>query len=505
MTLEVARRASIQHAASAVTRRGIRIVSGLMFAGFGACSSVGTPVATNGDVHREECYLSGLATRNYCVSLSVPLDWERPEGPRITIAAAVVPATGHAEPDPLFVLPGGPGQGATTYGALVSTAFADVRRSRDIVLIDPRGTGRSTPFPCLLQDRTDRSPTSVERREMGGRCAAQAPADAAFFTAREVVADIDSLRRALGYSRVNLWGGSFGTRLAQFYVAAHGDAVRSATFDAAVPARQRLIVTAPADAESALVNLYARCHADKRCAARYGDGVRQVRATIRAFDRPATLMLPDPATGALMPRHIGAADVAEAIRGALYVPSSASMVPFAVDRLSHGDGAPLAALVAEAAGWSTSTQQMGALLGIICSEEAAFVTAADLARATLAPTFGMGYSRVFLDYCRDWPVRPVPMDKWTLRDSPVPALVLSGAADPASPPWRGEQLRSGFAFSHHVVVQNGGHINSARGCVPRLLAAFLTAPRRSLDSKCVHRISAPPFALAAAGPIGDTR
>ncbi|GMV07265.1 MAG: hypothetical protein AMXMBFR53_35400 [Gemmatimonadota bacterium] len=450
----------------------------------------------------QSCYIPGLSRPVRCVTLRVPLDWEAGGRDSMDVSAVVVPAIGRPLPDPLFVLPGGPGQGASPYGRLVTTAFAEVRKHRDIVLIDPRGTGMSTPFPCVLWGGMDRIPTSEERARAGAECAASAPVDPRYLTAADVVSDVEAFRVALGYERINLWGGSFGTRLAQYYARAHPSAVRAAVFDAAVPVGVPLIRSALTDAPAALEELFLRCARDAACAKRFPGGRAEAERVVRSFARPRGVPTLDPRTGELVNRIFDRAAVAEIVRGALYRPDHAVQLPLALERLGSGDAIPAAALQMETAGWSTSTMEMGAMLAIMCSEEAPVAAAGGHSLELPASIFADDYTRVFLDACRDWPTRRLPdgfLDP--LDGNPVPALVLSGEMDPVCPPSRGAELLRGFVQGTHLVARNGGHTVSGLGCAPRLIGAFLDAPGAPLDGACLDDVAWPPFALSALGPV----
>lgn len=456
----------------------------------------------SGSPAERSCFIAGVSRPVRCVTVTVPLNWSEPAGEVIEVSAVVVPAIGPALPDPLFVLPGGPGQGASVYGRLVGTAFAEIRKGRDIVLMDPRGTGMSSPFPCTLGGELEVFAEPVDMARLGKECAASAPADPRFFTADQIVEDIDALRSALGYQSINVWGGSFGTRLAQYYLKVHQTSVRAVIFDAAVPVGKSLLRTAPIDAQAALDELFARCEGTPECSARFGTGQAGLEGVVRSFAVPRSLMTPNSRSGVPEPRPLDRRMVAEVVRGALYTPSMAVQLPFAIERLGEGDPGPAAALQLETAGWSTSTQQMGAMLAVMCNEEAAPVRAGGTVSQAGETLFADDYAQVFLDLCADWPLRPLPSEfTRPLSGNPVPALVLSGAMDPVSPPGRGGELAKAFLSAKHLIVRNGGHTNSARGCAPRLLAAFIDAPGAELDGSCLDDIAWPPFTLSAQGPV----
>ncbi len=170
----------------------------------------------------------------------MPENRDRPGGRRISLAVAVLPAnTLNPRPDPLFILAGGPGQAASYLGPFAAS-LTDVRKDRDIVLVDQRGTGRSSPLDCAAF-RPDDSPEATLELDpvpKAAACAKELAArgvDAAQYTTAAWVADLDAVRAALGYPTINLWGGSYGTRVALEYVRRHPDRVRSIVLDGVAP------------------------------------------------------------------------------------------------------------------------------------------------------------------------------------------------------------------------------------------------------------------------------
>lgn len=473
---------------------------------FGAAGCAGSPHANrvlraNAALDSSDCYVRAVSRRVRCVSLRVPLDWDAPSAESITVAAVIVPALNAARREPLFVLPGGPGQGASGYGALVTTAFAEINRRRDLVLVDPRGTGRSTPYDCAVPDGGQLGTDSASRVRFGEECAARAPGPPGHFTAMEVTADIERLRVALGLERIVLWGGSWGTRLVQFYAAAHPSVVSAVILDAAVPVDTPLIRVAPGLANRAWNDLRIRCRHDSGCANAFDTSLTSFEQWIADYGAPRQFEIVDPRTGRVERRAVSRDDILESVRGALYQPSQAAMLPLALRELQHGNAAPLFALAFETAGWSVSTQQLGALLAIMCSEETPFVRTSDLRLDGRERLFDDAYPRVFENYCEHWPPRALPRAMLDMRTVAVPALVLSGSADPVSPPSQGARAAAHFTPSAHLVIPHGGHISSRTSCIPSLMADFLDRPTRQVPTGCLAELPALPFALSPLGPV----
>ena len=167
--------------------------------------------------------VSGGNVEAQCATFEVPENRQAPQGRKIALNLAWLPATdeGAATEDPVFFLAGGPGQAATDHAVMIDAALREVRKQRHVVLVDQRGTGRSNPLDCGRPDETSSvaeldalSETAI--RAESQRCvdALSQRADLRFYTTTEAIRDLDAVREALGAPRINLIGVSYGTRVA---------------------------------------------------------------------------------------------------------------------------------------------------------------------------------------------------------------------------------------------------------------------------------------------------
>jgi pimeloyl-ACP methyl ester carboxylesterase len=479
------------------------------------CAGLGAPVQAAGGVAPEAriaesrtCFVKDVAEPARCVAVEVPLDWARPDGATIRVEAAILRAVrGRPEPDPLIVLAGGPGQGASDYGALVTRAFGAVRRERDVVLFDQRGTGRSGRLSCDLPRELLAGFESPAAQAALRSCAASLGPRAAFYSSGEVVRDLEYLRAALALERINLWGGSFGTRTAQHYLRAYGARVRTVVLDGAIAAETPLFLTTALDAQAALDGLARRCEGDAACRAKHPALVAEVAALLAAAaGRPRRLVLPDPRTGQPGEVEVSRDFLAQSIRGALYVPALASALPRAIAAAAAGRYEPLLALNAQTSAWSFDTMALPVTLAVLCSEEMHRQSPEEAAAAALGFT-GDSYYRGWRAACASWLHRPLPPQFAQRVPSRVPALVLSGARDPVTPPARGAVAAAQFHDRWHWVVAQAAHGVSALGCAPRLIAQFIArASAERLDARCLEAVRWPPFAFEPSpGNTGEGR
>src|SRR5579863_7359711 len=228
--------------------------------------------------------LTALAAE--CGVLKVPEDPARPQGRQIGLAVARVAAINRRkQPDPLFVLAGGPGQGARDFYTTVAPVFARILRERDIVLLDQRGTGGSNRLDCAESEELGARATDAEIAAATRSClkALSTRADVTFYTTSFAVSDLERLRAALGYAQLNLYGVSYGTRVAQQYLRHFPQRVRSVILDGVVPTRVALGLTTALDAEHALDDILARCRDQSPCRERFGDPQQDYHAVRKAL------------------------------------------------------------------------------------------------------------------------------------------------------------------------------------------------------------------------------
>ncbi len=438
-----------------------------------------------------------------CGTLEVFEDRAARAGRRLDLNIVVLPSLSGDARDPLFFLAGGPGQGAARLAPQVREIFRRVQVDRDIVLVDQRGTGDSNPLNCrtntnTLREAMESDEVSLERLKA---CLAGYAADVRLYTTPIAMDDLDDVRAHLGYERINLYGGSYGTRAALVYLRRHGGRVRSLVLDGVAPTDMRLPLFAARDAQRALDKLLVDCAADPACRAAQPDLAARMRALLqRLATDPPRLRLTHPRTGLAEDVVVEARVVATILFGALYNPLTASLVPALVARAEQNDFQGLIALGFANDG-ADENMSVGMQLSVVCSEDAPRVTAGDLARETAGTIFGSYLLSGQIEACGMWPKGSVDPSYYEPVTSAVPALVLSGDVDPVTPPGWGEAVARHLPNARHVVVPATGHGVVATACGQQLVRQFIEdANARDLDTSCVDRVRRPPFFLTPAGP-----
>jgi pimeloyl-ACP methyl ester carboxylesterase len=439
----------------------------------------------------------------FCGTLQVFEDRQSRTGRRIDLNIIVLPALdSEAQPDPLFILAGGPGQGAAQMARDVRATFRRIERERDIVLVDQRGTGKSHPLNCeadtdTLQGISESDDEALTRLR---GCLSGYDADVRLYTTPFAMDDLDDVRSYLGYERINLYGGSYGTRAALVYMRRHGAHVRAAVLDGAAPTNMRLPLYVARDAERALDKLLDDCAADATCHATFPRLQPRLRALLdRLAASPRRLRLVHPRTGVAEEVEINARFVASVLFGALYAPITSSVLPTMVDRAEHDDFQGLVAL----AFLSDASQNMstGMQLSVICSEDAPRISATDAAGATHATLFGASLLAGQLRACGAWPRGTIDPSYYEPVQSDVPTLVLSGDLDPITPPSWGEAVVQHLKNGRHLIAPATGHGVIGSACGPGLIGEFIDRGNASgLSTRCLAALRRPPFFVSPAGP-----
>jgi pimeloyl-ACP methyl ester carboxylesterase len=456
----------------------------------------------------EQCRLErdGLpAAFAECGRFAVPEDPNQPGSPPLELFVARVAAlTATPAADPLVLINGGPGGSSVDLFLQSRSAFAPTSRDREIILIDQRGTGRSLAgLACDTPDDLQLETASPEMlREAVQACIAAFPRDPALFTTSIAVRDLEALRVELGIAQWNIYGVSYGTRVAQHYLRRYPDSVRSVILDGVVPAELVLGPDIARDAQSALDALIDRCAANGPCAERFGD-LEEKFAVLRERFAGDTIELTinDPRTG--QPKHfdLGEVHLQSVVRLMSYADTTAALLPLVIDEAYVGNYEPLASQadlliesVSESIGFAMHNS-------VVCTEDVPFFPAT-AGSNPIEPYLGTDIVDALSTICEVWPQGLRDEDFSEPVASNKPVLLLSGENDPVTPPGYAERvIAGGLVNSVHVIGRGKGHGLAAVGCVPKLIRDFLATPVPSeLAVECLEPELPMPFFLNFQGP-----
>ncbi|HEX7285346.1 MAG TPA: alpha/beta hydrolase [Candidatus Angelobacter sp.] len=452
---------------------------------------------TMGRVPLEPCRSADGNTEGVCGKYEVYENRQSQSGRKIALNIMVLPALAEKPAaDPFFPLAGGPGQSAVEAFPLAGYT-AKVRKQRDVVLVDQRGTGNSNLLPCELRGPNDAQAILglylPEEKLRTCRAELEKQADLTQYTTSISADDLDEVRQALGYDKINVFGGSYGTRAALVYLRQHGDHVRTLTLEGVAPPQYRIPLAFSRTIQGSVDQLIARCAADEACHKDFPDLKKEFQAILDRLDKsPAQFEVKTPG-GNMQQVTLTRSQFVAGLRPLLYVPGLASHFPYMVHRAYQGDwthyGTPAVAIRAAiekeiARGMATS---------VICAEDIPGLSEATIRRQTKGTYLGDFQVRAYQKVCREWPQGKIPSDFHAAIHSKVPTLLISGALDPATPPEASAQAARDLSNSRVVVVKEGTH-GTGSPCIDGLISQFVAQGSPSaLDASCVDQIHLPPF------------
>lgn len=457
----------------------------------------------------EDCQLSGpFGLRHVearCGTLAVPENPADPNGRRIELFVAVVPADSpNPLPDAVTLLAGGPGQAATEAYASLPGAFAELNAKRDILLVDQRGTGNSHPLDCPIEPDELWAP-EVDResvQQAARRCLdGFEEMDPRFYTTPIAMDDLDRVREALGYEQINLVGVSYGTRAAQVYLRRHPERVRSVVLGGVVPMTEPLGLAHAANLDAALDAVFDRCAASQPCHEAFPEpGVALQTLLERLWVAPQQVAFAHPRTGEWTELPFSALALGGAVRMLSYTPDGQALLPLLIHD-AHASGR-LDRLAAQALMVSDSLMEQlsrGMELSVLCAEDEPFYPAHWQPPAD--SVMGAALVKYARWACEVWPRGDIPADYHEPVESDAPVLLLSGEFDPVTPPAFAEKTMAGFSNARHLVLPGQGHALLGRGCTGRVMADFVQeAGFESLDTECLENLGPMPFFVDFTGP-----
>jgi len=436
-----------------------------------------------------------------CGSLEVAENPQQPGGRRIRLSILRLRATGAAPAiGAVFDLPGGPGQASRQASEWMSQDLAELRSEWDLVFVDPRGTGGSGALDCDVYEPADPQSYLGDFFPVAGveRCRKELEqrADLTRYSSTYAAEDMERVRRALGYSRVTLIAGSYGTRTAVAYLRRYSEHVHAALLHGVVPPYMSTPLSFAKDTEEVLTKWVEACAADKACSAAmpaFGADIRALIARLEKAPAPAPLTLPD---GRTVTVNVSRDLFGQMVRSMLYSPQGAAKLPALVKRAREGDFSPVAQYAFDyRKGFASG---LGVFISQTCTEDVWRIREEDVPGATAGTLLGDGRIRQQMRACRQWPRGELPADFDGLVKGDAPVLLVTGALDPATPPRWTESVQRILPGARRVIVPFAGHglHTSAMGCVTGLMKAFVRQPSaKALDTSCLAAIQPEPFQL----------
>ncbi len=464
-------------------------------------------------------------TNPTCGRLIVPENRGQPAGRLVELAVAIFPAELEENHPPVVYLEGGPGGDALdTLSFSYHARFGFLDDERNVIVFDQRGVGRSTPsLACpelldLVYDLADERLTGAEYaargREVVHGCREgwlDKGVDLSRYNSAESAADVADLRVALGYDEWDLYGVSYGTRLALTVMRDHPEGIRSVILDSTYPPEIDGVATILPGADRSLSELFTACAADTRCSSTYGDLEHLLLSTVDLLNAdPAEIWVIDLLTLEGHPALLTGDVLLELVYQGLYSDMVIPGLPQLVADAAQGEyfeaQALMSLFLANQAFFS-----VGQFLSVQCHEEVPFsdpdlVAARTVEYSRLASLVAGSFaqSEAAFGFCRDWgagsadPIENRPVE------SSIPALVLAGAFDPITPPEFGHRVAENLDNAWYVEFPSLGHgVASADPCTRSVTLAFLDDPRTRPETACIAEMSGITFEIFEPNPEVD--
>lgn len=456
-----------------------------------------------------------------CGYLIVPEDREDPDGEMVRLHVAVFASESEAPaPDPLLYLSGGPGGDALeTIPLVFENRFAPFLADRELIMFDQRGTGYSEPsLACpeytdlsleLLDDILTPEEAASLYLETLSACHERLEAEGVDFTAYNSAAsaaDVRDLQQAMGYEEINLFGVSYGTRLAQTIVRDYPEGIRSVTLDSAYPIASNIVLETPPNVARAFDVFFGGCAADEACATAYPDLDDRFWQLVAATDEePITVPVTYAFTGEQYDAALAGDDLIGVVFQGLYSAEIIPILPQVISDTIDGDYGLLGSLLSNFL-LNYEFSSVGMQFSVQCHEEIIFAEPGEAEAAVEAyPRLedffvsSISVGQAAFDVCAMWEAGQAPPLENEAVSSDLPTLILAGEYDPITPPSWGESVAAGFSDSHFFTFPGLGHgVSLDGGCPLSVMLAFLDEPAAAPDGACIEEMAGPTFRVPGA-------
>ena len=417
---------------------------------------------------------------------------ENPSQPdrRISLNVVIVPAL-HPKPSipPLFHFEGGPGIATTQAAGFYAGPGSAYRESRDVVLVDQRGTGGSNPLHCpAIENRSPLEDEFVAEDVIACRKDLSVKVDLTSYSSMRAAEDIDRVREALHVEQIDIWSISYGTRLAQEYIKRFSTRVRHVVMAGFVPLDYKTPLFHAMNAQRVLDLLFYKCRADQMCSSKYPHLQSEWTTVLAKLDHAPARVKWNGTTAS-----IARGRFTETVRDSLGTAAGQRSFPGMVHAAFNGDFGPFLHLVRK----GPSPFAIGLYFTIACSEGGSRINLADVERYTSGTFLGDYRVRQELGACAEWPQHELPHDFFDPPTSSSQILVMSGEMDHVAPPDYAEEFCAKLQNCHLLRIPDLGHgpfdldAWAAGDCYDWIAARFLE--NGIIEDSCVKKMHAPAF------------
>jgi len=457
-----------------------------------------------------------------CGFVVVPEDHTDPEGPTIKLAVVIFRDDSEShQPDPVILLAGGPGEKVLENAIGMAMVFAPIHSNRDYIVFDQRGVGLSQPaLECPEWEQTlfdlldEPDPALILEKSFDAlmECRDRLVSEGhnlAAYTTTQSAADVEAIRIALGYDQVNLWGGSYGSLLAQAVMRDHPEGIRSAVIESVWPLEVSFFVEATTSVPNAILRLMDTCTADEACDTAYPNLQDVLFETI---DRLNENPVPITATNPLDGQSYDALLTGDAVRGnlvsVLYLTPLIPAVPQAIYDVYNGDYELMTQLTGQKLLFYRAISR-GMEYSVVCTEDLIERTPDDMfeimmalpsqLRSEVEQDLAVKYG--IFGACENWPAEEADASFKDPLVSDIPTLILEGELDPVTPPDYGRLVAEHLGNAYFFEFPGFGHAGeSTSECALSITAAFIEDPMTEPDAACMAEMPGLVFDVPGEAP-----
>ena len=448
---------------------------------------------TSDNFKETECWYKFTIPKNvHCGILTVPENYHKPEGKKIELAVVrFFSDNKNVQKDPIVYLEGGPGGSGIKTTAMVESIFSKFIGDRDLIVFDQRGTGVSQPaLDCetstSVSGEMDINDTKVCKKNLLKKGISLKE-----YNSAANAHDVDSLRKALGYKQINLWGISYGTRLALTVMRDYPQGIRSVILDSTVPLEINLYENLGVNASNSFNKLFDQCGSQPKCNTEYPDIMHNMLKAMDELDKtPHKVTIEDGSsvdlTGDMLMNLLFVL---------MYSADNLPYIPLLVTSIYNQNYIYIDDIMKQVSAQGSGIS-LGMNLSVNCSEEYAYFNKTDYDNAS--KNIDHRFYNVFNsddigEACKEWDVPAAPKKEITPVKSDIPTMIIAGIFDPITPPEWGKMVADNLTNSQFFTFPNGTHGVSITDCGQAMSLQFFKEPTHNASLKCFNSLQPKSF------------
>ncbi|MEP7255896.1 MAG: alpha/beta fold hydrolase [Ferruginibacter sp.] len=430
------------------------------------------------------CKINGVKDSVLCGSYPVFENRETLSDRKINLKIIVIPALHpNSSATPIFYIDGGPGVASTNNASFFADSSIPYRQYHDIVLVDIRGTGGSNGLNCsslqikngLQEQFEDMYPVKLVKEcydSLSKR------ADLKQYTTTNAVKDLEDVRKWLGYGKINIYGLSYGTRVALVYMKMFPHSIQSCILWSPIPTYGRMPLYHALYAQNSLELLFTDCKNNSLCNNSFPDLEKEFNSLmLKMKSNPFTFLWTD-SLGHSENLLISWNSFQTKLRTLMYAPFSMRKIPFIIHQAYVGNFKPFISLYHNGADTSNSIAE-GFYLCVTCAEDVPFIKSGEIDSLTNNTFMGKYRINQQADGCANWVRGNIPNDFLEPTISDIPTLIMSGGYDPITPTSSAKEIASHLKNCTLVIIPQMSHTFDGLSnpeCFDEICLSFINNP-----------------------------